>query len=130
MSVKLLTEHYLEFISLKGGFTGSSESTLVKMPHCSQLTIIYLYHANTYVITVLLCLGLTLLSTIFQSYHDGYISYHMRRSRGGGDRGSGPSLENHRFYRFRKELTTVGPPPPPRHPPPPTPPRNSWVFTC
>ena len=34
MSVKLLTEHHLEFISLKGGCTGSSETTLVKMPHC------------------------------------------------------------------------------------------------
>ena len=34
MSVKLLTEHHLEFLSLKGGCTGSSESTLVKMPHC------------------------------------------------------------------------------------------------
>ena len=34
MSVKLLTEHYLEFLSLKGGCTGSSESTHVKMPHC------------------------------------------------------------------------------------------------
>ena len=33
MSVKLLTEHHLEFISLKGGCTGSPESTLVKMPH-------------------------------------------------------------------------------------------------
>ena len=34
MSVKLLTEHYLEFLSSKGGCTGSSESTLAKMPHC------------------------------------------------------------------------------------------------
>ena len=34
MSVKLLTEHHLEFLSLKGGFTGWSESTLVKPPHC------------------------------------------------------------------------------------------------
>ena len=34
ISVKLLTEHHLEFLSLKGGCTGSSESTLVKMPHC------------------------------------------------------------------------------------------------
>ena len=34
MSVKLLTEHHLEFLSLTGGCTGSSESTLVKMPHC------------------------------------------------------------------------------------------------
>ena len=34
MSVKLLTEHHLEFLSLTGGCTDSSESTLVKMPHC------------------------------------------------------------------------------------------------
>ena len=34
MIVKLLTEHHLVFLSLKGGCTGSSESTLVKMPHC------------------------------------------------------------------------------------------------
>ena len=31
MIVKLLTEHYLELLSLKGGCRGSSESTLVKM---------------------------------------------------------------------------------------------------
>ena len=30
MSVKLLTEHCLEFLSFKGGCTGSSESTLKK----------------------------------------------------------------------------------------------------
>ena len=34
MSVKLLTEHNIEFLSLKGICTGSSESTLVKMQHC------------------------------------------------------------------------------------------------
>ena len=34
MSVKLLTEHQLEFLSLKDGCTSSSESTLVRMPHC------------------------------------------------------------------------------------------------
>ena len=33
MNIKLLTEHYLEFPSHKGGCTGSSESTLVKMQH-------------------------------------------------------------------------------------------------
>ena len=32
MGVKLLTEHDLEFLSLKGGCTGSSESTFVKIP--------------------------------------------------------------------------------------------------
>ena len=31
---RLLTEHHLEFLSLKGGCRDSSESTHVKMPHC------------------------------------------------------------------------------------------------
>ena len=34
MIVKLLTEHHLEFLSLKRGYRGSSESTLVKMSNC------------------------------------------------------------------------------------------------
>ena len=34
MIVKLLTEHRLGFLSLKGGCRGSSESTLVKMSNC------------------------------------------------------------------------------------------------
>ena len=34
MIVKLLTEQHLEFLSLKGCCTGSSESTLVTIPHC------------------------------------------------------------------------------------------------
>ena len=34
MIVKLLTEHHLVFLSLKGGCTGSSGSTLVKMSNC------------------------------------------------------------------------------------------------
>ena len=36
MTVKLLTEQHLEFLSLKIGCTGSSESTSshVKIPHC------------------------------------------------------------------------------------------------
>ena len=34
MTVKLLTEQHLEFLSLKGGCTGMSESTLVKMSNC------------------------------------------------------------------------------------------------
>ena len=41
ISVKLLTEHRLEFLSLKGGCTDSSESTLVKMPH-SCLFVLWL----------------------------------------------------------------------------------------
>ena len=34
MGTKLLTEYNLEFLRLKGGWSCSSESTLVKMPHC------------------------------------------------------------------------------------------------
>ena len=34
MNNKLLTKHHFEFLSLKGGCTGLSEATLVKMPHC------------------------------------------------------------------------------------------------
>ena len=34
MIVKLLTEHHLEFLSLKGGCRGLSESPLVRMSNC------------------------------------------------------------------------------------------------
>ena len=34
MIVKLLTEHHLEFLNLKGGCRGRSESTLVKISNC------------------------------------------------------------------------------------------------
>ena len=50
MIVKLLTEFHLEFLSLKGGCKGSSESTHVKMPHCwkshSQFATSYHCHLN------------------------------------------------------------------------------------
>ena len=36
MIVKLLTEHHLDFLSLKGGCRGLSESTLVKMSGCGK----------------------------------------------------------------------------------------------
>ena len=34
MIVRLLTEHQLEFLSLRGGCRGLSDSTHFKMPHC------------------------------------------------------------------------------------------------
>ena len=34
MSVQLLTEYQMEFLSLKGGGIGSSEASLIKMTHC------------------------------------------------------------------------------------------------
>ena len=42
--LKLLTEHNLEFLSLKGGCRGSSESTHVKMPHVGNLMHWLKYH--------------------------------------------------------------------------------------
>ena len=52
MIVKLLTEHHLEFLSLKGGCTGSSESTLVKMPHCWKSHVT----AHVFILTPILVL--------------------------------------------------------------------------
>ena len=49
MIVKLVTEQHLEFLSLKGGCTGSSESTLVKMPHYWKSHVaahIYIFEKN------------------------------------------------------------------------------------
>ena len=50
MSVKLLTEHNVEFLNIKRGCTGSSESTLVKMPHCwkSRVTA-HMWKAKQYI---------------------------------------------------------------------------------
>ena len=48
MTVKLVTKQYLEFLSLKGGCKGLSESTLVKMAHywrshvAAQIKIVFI----------------------------------------------------------------------------------------
>ena len=39
MTLRPLTEHNLECLSLKGGYAGSSESTLVIMPHYWKLIL-------------------------------------------------------------------------------------------
>ena len=49
MIVRLLTEHHLEFLSLKGCCTGSSQSTRVKMPHCWKS------HVAAQIIKIYLC---------------------------------------------------------------------------
>ena len=53
MIVKLLTEHQFEFLSLKCGCTGSSESTLVKMhivgnlmPRLICISEVFLYNID------------------------------------------------------------------------------------
>ena len=44
MTIKVLTEHHLEFLSLMGGCTGSSESTSVKMPLCLKSHVTAQYY--------------------------------------------------------------------------------------
>ena len=44
MTIKLLTEHHLELPSLKGGCTGLSESSIVKMPHCWKSNVMAHLH--------------------------------------------------------------------------------------
>ena len=48
MTLKLLTEHHLEFLSLKGIYRGTPESTLVKMPQCwkSHVVAHFTYSLN------------------------------------------------------------------------------------
>ena len=52
MTVKLLTEHHLEFLSLKGGCTGSSEPIHVKMPRCwkSHVTALWASSLETLIL--------------------------------------------------------------------------------
>ena len=52
MIVKLLTEHHLEFLSLKGGCRGSSESTLVKMSNCWKS------HARNIVVVIIVAVNI------------------------------------------------------------------------
>ena len=55
MNMKILNERHLKFLSLKGGCTGSSESTLVKMPLCwkSQAQLTLLIFAVFYLLQVI-----------------------------------------------------------------------------
>ena len=55
----MTTEHHLEFLSLKWDCTGSSESTLVKMPHC------WVYHVVAQTQTMRLTLIYVLGGIIF-----------------------------------------------------------------
>ena len=54
MIAKLRTEHHLEFLSLKGGCRGSSQSTHVKMSNCwkshaaAQLLVSHFLHLFCY----------------------------------------------------------------------------------
>ena len=82
MSIKLLTEHHLEFLGLKGGCTILSESTHVKMPHCwkslvtahklfTRWEIYIIYFSSANFLSFLLLKNSKRLSIILNSDHDG-----------------------------------------------------------
>ena len=84
MNIKLPTEHHVEFLSLKGGCRGCSESTLVKMPHCwkSHVMVQLLMLNNVTVNSFLLMSGRFPVSTGLtsdnQRIHRGsYMSTHV-----------------------------------------------------
>ena len=52
MTLRLQTEHHLEVLSLKGGFTGSSEPIHFKMPHCWKSHVILGLDVRKYVFGV------------------------------------------------------------------------------
>ena len=60
MIVKLLPKHHLESLSLKGGCTGLSESTCVKMPQCLKLHVALIIEIHKLVL-----LQFHLLSSVF-----------------------------------------------------------------
>ena len=64
MIVKLLTEHHLEFLSLKGGCRGSSESTHVKMSNCWKSHAL----AHLPIISLRNCI-IILVATLLKLYH-------------------------------------------------------------
>ena len=67
MIVKLLTEHHLEFLSLKRGCTGSSKSTLVKMPHCwkSHVAAHFTLHPHELLLSFFSSLGKSVIKINF-----------------------------------------------------------------
>ena len=62
MTVMLQTEHNLEFLSLKGGCTCLSESTLVKIQHCWKLCVVAQIRSTRIILasSFLLCCQLVL----------------------------------------------------------------------
>ena len=81
MIVKLLNELHFEFLSLKGGCTGLSESTLVKMPHCwkSRVTALTWFSTQKYgiqgdVVSKNSCMKYFLYKKWLFYHGDGYLS--------------------------------------------------------
>ena len=69
MTVNLLTEHDLEFLSLTGGCTDSSESTPVKKPHCWKSHVTAHLESNVKVIHVYILKVLFKRLRLFNAIH-------------------------------------------------------------
>ena len=54
MTVKLLTDDHLEFLTLKGGCTGSSESTLCQNATLLEITCHGSYLSVSYVVAIMM----------------------------------------------------------------------------
>ena len=59
MFYNLLTEHYLEFLRFKRGYTGSCESTLVKNAHCWKSHVMARHVLFVWIYDWFLCFFLT-----------------------------------------------------------------------
>ena len=75
MSVKLLIEQHFEFLSLTGGCTGSSESTLVKMPHCWKSNVMAHFANCDLMSSAVCCLLLLLFKCLCKSVDPDQISH-------------------------------------------------------
>ena len=89
MSVKLLTEHHVEFLSIKEGCTDSFESALVILPHCWKPRVtahmtdsfsVYTFRTSE-IIILYICLSETILSW----ERSGSVVECLTRDRGAGD---------------------------------------------
>ena len=74
MTFKLLKEQHLEFLSLKGSCTGSSESTHFKMPHCWKLHVAAHYTDQEIRFFYLSCMYQSLKETSMLTYKAGQMS--------------------------------------------------------
>ena len=100
MNIKLLTEHHLEFLSLKRGSKGLSESSLVKMPHCWKSHVVA-HMVHVLVLTTLLeitCCGLY--GTCSGIYLRKIINAHFDLSSGAKDLDFGLSLHLHPYFMY------------------------------
>ena len=97
---KLLAEHHLEFLSLKGECTGLSESILVKMPYCwkSHVTA---HLCFMFVIIILSCL---FLAALWSAAGRGLTSWLMGGSRWGEGVWTPPPLKNHKNIGFPSNI--------------------------